>query len=157
GGSYSLAPAADELTLPSTSINARVQAPGSAEAGYRSETVRNVGALGGMRLQDTPYSMSVVSRELLQNTQTTSIDDVFKRNPFTQIYSPKNAGYASAVAIRGFSGAGNMSIANDGLRYSTGYDSGNFVEEMEQIEILTGLSGFLYGPASPGGLVNYVI
>src|SRR5690606_30209 len=64
GGSYSLAPAADELTLPSTSINARVQAPGSAEAGYRSETVRNVGALGGMRLQDTPYSMSVVSREL---------------------------------------------------------------------------------------------
>ncbi|MBD9482916.1 TonB-dependent receptor [Pseudomonas sp. PDM14] len=157
-GTYSLEPLAqDAMNLPTTSINARGQADGSASAGYRSEAVKNVGALGGMRLQDTPYSMSVVSKELLQNTQTTSTDDVFKRNPFTQLYSPKNAGYASAVAIRGYSGAGNLSIANDGLRYSNGYDGGNYVEEMEQIEILTGLSGFLYGPASPGGLVNYVI
>lgn len=157
-GTYSLEPLAqDAMNLPTTSINARGQADGSAAAGYRSEAVKNVGALGGMRLQDTPYSMSVVSKELLQNTQTTSTDDVFKRNPFTQLYSPKNAGYASAVAIRGYSGAGNLSIANDGLRYSNGYDGGNYVEEMEQIEILTGLSGFLYGPASPGGLVNYVI
>jgi iron complex outermembrane receptor protein len=110
-----------------------------------------------MALQDTPFSMSVVSRELLENTQTTSSDDVFKRNPFTQLYSPKNAGYASAVAIRGFTAAGNLSLANDGLRFSNGYDGGNFIEEMEQLEILTGLSGFLYGPASPGGLVNYVL
>lgn len=157
-GSYSLAPAsADGVTLPSTDVNALRQADGSAADGYRSDAVKNVGALGGMSLQDTPYSMSVVSKELLQNTQATSIDDVFKRNPFTQLYSPKSAGYASAVAIRGFSGSGNMSLANDGLRYSNGYDGGNFVEEMEQIEILTGLSGFLYGPASPGGLVNYVL
>lgn len=157
-GSYSLAPvSAEGVTLPSTDITSRRQAEGSAADGYRSEAVKNVGALGGMSLQDTPYSMSVVSKELLQNTQATSTDDVFKRNPFTQLYSPKSAGYASAVAIRGFSGAGNLSIANDGLRYSNGYDSGNFVEEMEQIEILTGLSGFLYGPASPGGLVNYVL
>lgn len=157
-GTFSLAPAStDELTLPATDINAASVQDGSAASGYRTESVKNVGALGGMSLQDTPYSISVVSKELLQNTQTTSTDDVFKRNPFTQLYSPKNAGYASAVAIRGFSAAGNLSIANDGLRYSTGYDAGNYVEEMEQIEILTGLSGFLYGPGNPGGLVNYVL
>lgn len=158
-GTFSLEPLAETgMALPDVNVNARAAAQdGSAAAGYRTENVKNVGALGGMRLQDTPYSISVVSKEMLQNTQTTSTDDVFKRNPFTQLYSPKNAGYASAVAIRGFSSAGNLSIANDGLRYSTGFDSGNFVEEMEQIEILTGLSGFLYGPANPGGLVNYVI
>lgn len=157
-GTYSLAPLPqDAMTLPDTSIQARNVADGSAEAGYLVDSVKNVGALGGMSLQDTPYSISVVSSEMLKNTQTTSTDDVFKRNPFTQLYSPKNAGYASAVAIRGFSSAGNLSIATDGLRFSTDYDSGNFIEEMEQIEILTGLSGFLYGPASPGGLVNYVL
>ncbi|UXY53506.1 TonB-dependent receptor [Pseudomonas tohonis] len=158
-GTFSLEPLAETgLALPDVNVNARAAAQdGSAEAGYRTENVKNVGALGGMRLQDAPYSISVVSKEMLQNTQTTSTDDVFKRNPFTQLYSPKNAGYASAVAIRGFSSAGNLSIANDGLRYSTGFDAGNYVEEMEQIEILTGLSGFLYGPASPGGLVNYVL
>jgi iron complex outermembrane receptor protein len=157
-GTYSLEPITqDVMVLPESSISAQGLAEGSAESGYRSESVRNVGALGGMALQDAPFSMSVVSRELLENTQTTSSDDVFKRNPFTQLYSPKNAGYASAVAIRGFTAAGNLSLANDGLRFSNGYDGGNFIEEMEQLEILTGLSGFLYGPASPGGLVNYVL
>lgn len=157
-GSYSLAAAAqDAMTLPSTSINASQLVAGGADVGYRNEAVQNVGALGGMSLQDTPYSVSVVSKELLQNIQATSADDVFKLSPATQFTSPTSAGYASAVSMRGFSGAGNLSIANDGLRFSTGYDGGNYIEEMEQLEILTGLSGFLYGPASPGGLVNYVL
>ncbi|WP_286785864.1 MULTISPECIES: TonB-dependent receptor [Pseudomonas] len=147
------------MLLSESSVTASATAPvdGSAAAGYRVDAAKNVGALGGMSLQDTPYSISVVSSDQLRNTQTTSTDDVFKRNPFTQLYSPKNAGYASAVAIRGFSSAGNLNVATDGLRFSTDSDSNNFVEEMEQIEVLTGLSGFLYGPGNPGGLVNYVL
>ncbi|OLS64556.1 TonB-dependent receptor [Pseudomonas putida] len=158
-GTYTLS-AVEEgvLALPSTDINATVASvDGSASAGYRTENVKNVGALGGMKLQDTPYSMSVVSQEFLKNTQTTSLDDVFKRNPATQLYGPRAAGYASAVAIRGFSGSGNMNIANDGLRFSNGADAGNFIEDTEQLEIITGLTGFLYGPGTPGGLVNYVL
>ena len=158
-GTYTLV-AVEEgaVALPSTDINAYVaSADGSAAAGYRAESVKNVGALGGMKLQDTPYSMSVVSQEFLKNTQTTSLDDVFKRNPATQLYGPRAAGYASAVAIRGFSGSGNMNIANDGLRFTNGADAGNFIEDTEQLEIITGLTGFLYGPATPGGLVNYVL
>jgi len=110
-----------------------------------------------MALQDAPYSVTVISSELMDNIQATSSDDIFKLSPTTQFTSPTSAGYASAVAIRGFSGVGNLSIANDGLRFSNGYDGGNFIEEMERLEILSGLSGFLYGPASPGGLVNYVL
>ncbi len=158
-GTYSLVAVEENaIALPSTDINAKVaSADGSAAAGYRAETVKNVGALGAMKLQDTPYSMSVVSQEFLKNTQTTSLDDVFKRNPATQLYGPRSAGYASAVAIRGFSGSGNMNIANDGLRFSNGADAGNFIEDTEQLEIITGLTGFLYGPGTPGGLVNYVL
>ena len=158
-GTYSLVAVEENaIALPNTDVNARIAAAeGSAEAGYRVENVKNVGALGGMKLQDTPYSMSVVSQEFLKNTQTTSLDDVFKRNPATQLYGPRSAGYASAVAIRGFSGSGNMNIANDGLRFTNGADAGNFIEDTEQLEIITGLTGFLYGPATPGGLVNYVL
>lgn len=156
-GSYSLAPVEAEMTLSSASISGQQIMEGSAADGYRSSAVKNLGALGGMSLQDTPYSVSVVSSELLKNIQATASDDVFKLNPATQFTSPTTAGYASAVSMRGFSGPGNLSVANDGLRFSTGYDSGNYIEEMEQLEILTGLSGFLYGPASPGGLVNYVL
>ena len=157
-GSYTLLPVVEgALTLGEVNINAAAVAEGSEAAGYVSENLNNVGALGAMKLQDTPYSMSVVSQDFLKNTQATTLDDVFKRNPFTQVFSPSGAGYASAVNIRGFSSAGNLNIANDGLRFSTLADAGNFLEETEQLEVITGLTGFLYGPASPGGLVNYVL
>ena len=157
-GTYTLLPVVEgALTLGDVNINAAAVAEGSEAAGYVSENLNNVGALGAMKLQDTPYSMSVISQDFLKNTQATTLDDVFKRNPFTQVFSPTGAGYASAVNIRGFSGAGNLNIANDGLRFSTLADAGNFLEETEQLEVVTGLTGFLYGPASPGGLVNYVL
>jgi iron complex outermembrane receptor protein len=158
GGYYLVAVQEGTMALPDVTINAAgATSDGSEAAGYRSENVTSVGALGGMKLQDTPYSMSVTSQAMLKNTLATSLDDVFKHNPFTQLYSPRNAGYASAVSIRGFSSAGNLNIANDGLRFTTGADGGNYLEENEQLEIITGLTGFLYGPASPGGLVNYVL
>ncbi|MFC3941850.1 TonB-dependent receptor [Pseudomonas gingeri NCPPB 3146 = LMG 5327] len=158
-GTFTLIPAPEgAMALPATNISAKAAAPeGSEEAGYVSENITSVGALGGMKLQDTPYSMSVTSQAMLKNFQATSLDDVFKRNPFTQLYSPTSAGYASAVNIRGFSSAGSLNIANDGLRFTNGADAGNFLEENEQLEIITGLTGFLYGPGSPGGLANYVL
>ncbi|MGQ7864054.1 TonB-dependent siderophore receptor [Pseudomonas sp. 32A] len=149
---------AGTLTLPDVDINGhRAVEEGSQAAGYVSENVSNVGALGGMKLQDTPYSMSVTSQALLKNLLATSTDDVLKHNPFTQLYSPKSAGYASAVTIRGFGSSASLNIANDGLRFSTLADAGNFIEDTEQLEVVTGLTGFLYGPASPGGLLNYVL
>lgn len=148
---------AGSMTLPDIDINGQRAADGSEAAGYVSENISNVGALGGMKLQDTPYSMSVVPQALLKNMLATSTDDVLKRNPFTQLYSPKSAGYASAVTIRGFGSSASLNIGNDGLRFSTLADAGNFIEDTEQLEVVTGLTGFLYGPASPGGLVNYVL
>ncbi|MBD8573290.1 TonB-dependent receptor [Pseudomonas syringae] len=146
------------INLSDVNINASATAREGSEAmGYRSENVSNVGALGGMKLQDTPYSISVMPQAMLKNIQATSLDDVIKHNPFTQMYSPTSAGYASAVNMRGFSSSGSLNIANDGLRFTNGADGNNYLEEQEQVEIITGLSGFLYGPASPGGLVNYVL
>ena len=158
-GSYSLHPAVTAaMALPDVTVMAtEAAANGGEQSGYRASAVKNVGALGGMALQDAPYSVTVISSELMDNIQASSSDDIFKLSPTTQFTSPTSAGYASAVAIRGFSGVGNLSIANDGLRFSNSYDGGNFIEEMQRLEILSGLSGFLYGPASPGGLVNYVL
>lgn len=89
-GTFSLeALDASSLALPDVNVEGRSsQQDGSAEAGYRTEAVKNVGALGGMALKDAPYSISVVPRELLQNIQATSMDQVFKLNPATQFTSP---------------------------------------------------------------------
>jgi len=45
-------------------------------------------------------------------------------------------------------------VAEDGLRRSTHHAA--VMEDKERVEVLSGLSGFLYGSSSPGGMVNYV-
>jgi len=104
-----------------------------------------------MSLQDAPYSVTVVPRELLANIQAQSPDDVFRINPTTQSTTPQITGWAPMVRIRGYN---SYDSAQDGLRRPYSYAS--TMEDKERIEVLSGLSGFLYGAAAPGGMVNYV-
>ncbi|MCH3846941.1 hypothetical protein LZC02_09830, partial [Campylobacter jejuni] len=82
-----LAPAGDAVTLPSVTVQgsatASLQQEGLASDGYRATTVSAAGALGGMELRNAPYSFSVVTRDLLQNVQAQSPDDVYRINPST--------------------------------------------------------------------------
>ena len=54
--------------------------------------------------------------------------------------------------MRGFSGG---TSARNGL-VRDGYDHGVSMADVERVEILTGLSGFLYGAYNVGGMINYV-
>jgi iron complex outermembrane receptor protein len=128
-----------------------LQDEGKAEDGYRARTLSSVGPFSNMPLLNTPYSVSVVPRELLQNIQAQSPDDVYKLNPSTRTSVPQVTGWSPMVNIRGFS---TYDTAEDGLRRS--YSHVTVLEDKERIEILNGLSGFLYGAAAPGGMINYV-
>lgn len=156
-GEFTLRPATtpDVVTLSSVTVSgsatAALQLDGLASEGYRATTVSSVGALGGMDLQNTPYAFSVVPRELLQNVQAQSPDDVYKLNPYTRSNVPQISGWSPSVSIRGFSG---YNTAEDGLRRS--FNHAATIEDKERVEILNGLSGFLYGAAQPGGMINYV-
>jgi iron complex outermembrane receptor protein len=150
--------AAGGATLPPVVVNAsaidattELQQDGSAADGYRAKTVSSVGALGSMALQDTPFSISVVPRELIQNIQGQSPDDIYKLNPSTRTATPQITSWTPVVSIRGFN---SSDTAEDGLRRA--YNHAAVVEDKERVEILGGLSGFLYGAASPGGMINYV-
>lgn len=128
-----------------------LQQDGTAADGYRAKTVSSVGALGSMSLQDTPFSMSVIPRELIENIHAQSPDDVYKINPSTLSHVPQATGFAPMVRIRGFN---TYDRAEDGLRRAYGFATS--MEDKERIEVLNGASGFLFGAASPGGMVNYV-
>jgi iron complex outermembrane receptor protein len=136
------------LELDST---AALQKEATAADGYRPKTVSSVGALGSMSLQDTPFSISVVPRELIQNIQAQSPDDIYKLNPSTRTTTPQITSWTPAVNIRGFDG---YNTAEDGLRRI--YNHAAVVEDKERVEILNGLSGFLFGAAPPGGMINSV-
>lgn len=157
GNAYTVRPApqADAVTLPGITVQgnaaAALQQEGLASDGYRVSTISSTGALGAMDLRNAPYSISVVSRELLQNVQAQSPDDVYKINPSTMTQTPQLSGWAPMVKIRGFN---SYDRAEEGLRRSFGFAAS--LEDKERVEVLSGLSGFLFGAASPGGMVNYV-
>jgi len=139
------------VTADAENDSSALQKDGTAADGYRAKTVSSLGPLGSMNLQDTPFSMSVVPRELMQNIQAQSPDDIYKLNPSTRTSTPQITSWSPLVSIRGFEGS---NIAEDGLRRV--YNHAAVLEDKERVEILNGLSGFLYGAASPGGMINYV-
>lgn len=134
-----------------TDPTASLQQEGTAADGYRASTVTSLGALGNMSLKDAPFAISVVPRELMQNIHAQSPDDVFKLSPSTLSHVPQASGYAPMVKIRGFN---TYDRAENGLRRQ--YSQAASMEDKERVEVINGPSGFMYGAASPGGMVNYV-
>jgi iron complex outermembrane recepter protein len=156
-----LTPQSEETaTLPEVMVNAQaeketattqLQQDGKAQAGYLVKSISSLGALGAVDLQDTPFSISVVPQELIQNIQAQSPDDIYKVNPFTRTTTPQITSWSPSTTIRGFS---SYDTAENGLRRP--YNHAAVIEDKERIEVLNGLVGFMYGAAAPGGMINYV-
>ncbi|OCL95506.1 TonB-dependent receptor [Aliarcobacter thereius] len=126
---------------------------GTAESGYVVKELKQVGPWGEKSLQDTPYSMTVIPQELIENTVSGNIDQLFKMTPTIQESAPTTIwGYPNAV-IRGF---GTSTSAVDGMKMSS-YTYGISTEEIERLEVMNGLSGFMYGAGNVGGITNYVL
>ncbi|HVK98398.1 MAG TPA: TonB-dependent receptor [Dongiaceae bacterium] len=135
-------------------VNVLAQAQeGTAENAYRAETV-SVGVLGKQSLQNTPYSIEVFSRELLDNRQARSIADVTKTDAAVSLASNDLLSENNAIAIRGLNPDFDTGQKLDGLNLrSRATDLP--LEHIETVEILKGASGFLYGFGAPGGIINY--
>ncbi|MCG3657965.1 TonB-dependent siderophore receptor [Aliarcobacter butzleri] len=125
---------------------------GTAENGYLSEDITGVGLWGKRSLQDTPYSMTVIPKDLIENSVAVNMSQIFKMNPLTQDMGRQYQDQVN-VSLRGFSG--NPPII-DGIPYALSLGSMS-MEEIERVEIINGTSGFLYGGGRVGGAVNYVI
>ncbi len=144
------------VTAPSVNAFTGIQAEGLASQGYKVKTATDVGPLGSLPLQDTPYSISVIPHELIENTFATSTDQIFQINPFTQLTTSNLRNGTTFVNIRGFS-VSNMLV--DGLKIPAGtfFTGLTPVDNLERVEVFTGLTGFLFGQTDPGGTVNYVL
>lgn len=129
-----------------------VPVEGTVVDGYRVSNVSDVGPLGERPLLTTPYSISVIPQDLIKNAQATTTDDLFRLDPFIHNMWPVARGNPLTTVMRGFttttSYLDNMRLENAQVIFPEGLD---------RVEVLTGLSGFLYGPASPGGTINYVL
>ncbi|MED5619413.1 TonB-dependent siderophore receptor [Ideonella sp. BN130291] len=113
----------------------------------------NAGALGVQPLHELPFSIGSYSRELIDNQRARTVQDVLKNDPGVQ---PASFGGAyDGIAVRGFSANALNSVRRDGLPTNVYADIP--LEHMERVDVLKGLSGFLYGVGEPSGLVNYIL
>ena len=123
---------------------------GSAAQGYRVDNVKTIGPFADQKLLDTPYSIFAMSEDMIENSITGNMADLFKKNPLITV----TGGGAQAlnnltwIYTRGFSSSTTL---YNGM---AGVNQGGFPEEIESMEVLSGLSGFLYGTASVGGVLN---
>lgn len=161
-GSWALQLAASgggALELGSTQVQG--QGMGQATEGTRSYTTGlvSVGSKTPTSLKDTPQSVSVVSRQLIEDRRMVSLDDAMK---FTPGITLRNVNFNTQEFIsRGFAidnlqidGTAPMDIGNGlGTFYSQRkYDLAAY----DHVEVLRGASGLLGGTGNPGGIVNLV-
>ncbi|SHN08598.1 TonB-dependent siderophore receptor [Phytopseudomonas punonensis] len=120
--------------------------------GYRARSAA-VGGFNEAERLDTPASVSVVSRQLIDDQQARLLSDVLKNDASVgEAYAP--IGYYENFVVRGFSlNAANSYRVNG--RSVVG-EQNVALENKQQVELLKGLSGLQSGVTEPGGLVNYV-
>lgn len=107
-----------------------------------------VGPLGEKELLDTPYSINIVPSSLAEDQQLQSVREAFRFIPTVQ-------GENIRPQTRGMQAGVVQNTRVDGLTIAATTDYP--IEQFEQVEVLNGLSGALYGPASPAGTFNYVL
>ncbi|SEN68936.1 iron complex outermembrane recepter protein [Sphingomonas gellani] len=110
---------------------------------------------------ESPQTISVISRDEIDLRASPTIADALSYTAGVQAEAFGLDSRVDEVSVRGF-GAGGFSSNNnfvDGLRLPTGGQwtrPGFDTFALQQIEVLKGPSGALYGQSAPGGIVNIV-
>ena len=143
----------EAVPLEKVVVEEKKKLEGTAEEGYR-ESEAIMGPLGTKEILDTPYSINVVSGDLMENHQITTLKEVTKYLPSAQI-EERGGPDLGRPQTRGFEGSVSENNRMDGMNIAvtTAYP----MEQFEQIEVLNGLTGSLYGPANPSGVFNFVL
>jgi iron complex outermembrane receptor protein len=98
--------------------------------------------------------MTVISNDMLENLQPKTVNDALRYLPDVEIRNQQ--GYeVSRPQSRGFQGTVVQNTRLDGL--SVIGTTAIPAENLSGIQVLNGLAGSLYGPATPAGVFNYVL
>ena len=143
-----------ETKLPTVVVTANRPAnQSSADNAYRVESVYSAGPLGNAKLLDTPNSIVILPASLIENVQATSIKESLKYIPLAQ-FQEQQGSEVLRPATRGMQGSNYQNTRLDGMTvFVTG---ANALEQLQQIEVFSGLPAAIYGPANPAGMFNFV-
>jgi iron complex outermembrane receptor protein len=142
------------MQLPEVTVTGTQSREGSAERGYGVDQVQ-VGHMGTRSLKDTPYALTVVSADLMANTQAANVTQALKYVP--TVYANSGSSQVTPYfTLRGFiaSQTSGWNTSVDGMR---SWDIYQPVEDKDRIVVMPGATGFVNGVTSPAGMIDYVL
>jgi catecholate siderophore receptor len=140
------APAAD-FVLAVTAVRESITV--EAEPGYRLSTLSSA-TRTPTPLRDVPQSVTVVTRQLMQDQLMTSIADVVRYLPGVQLHQGENN--RDQVIIRGNSSSADFFV--DGVRDDVQYYRDLY--NLDRVEALKGPNAMIFGRGGGGGVINRV-
>jgi len=122
------------------------------KANKRAKAVRN-SALGSRSILETPFSIAQVTTDQLKTLQAAEINGAFS---YDASVKNANSGVASGntFRVRGLLLDRTNGYKLDGLPFPYWFQDFP-LDGFESIELLKGVSGFLYGFAAPGGILDF--
>lgn len=157
-----LIPLAPGLALAQTSLEDEEAAPGQVEEseGVDAESLDRIIVTASKRsqtLEDVPISMTVVDRDMLEKGRGRTLQDMQQLVPN---FSLDRAGTA-VLTIRGVGGGGRnigfdprAGVYLDGVYIGQAQSLGMPLFDIEQVEVLRGPQGYLFGRNTVSGAVN---
>jgi iron complex outermembrane receptor protein len=145
-------PQTDVQKIPT--VTTTVVVHGEAKNDYSTNELE-VGSLGGIpaTLQETPLSVTIATRAVLNDQGARVLSDVVKNDAsIGEDYAP--VGYYGDFEIRGFTIDLATGIEVNGMTVAGEQDVP--LENKERVEFLKGVAGVESGVASAGGLINFV-
>jgi iron complex outermembrane receptor protein len=146
-------PPADTPPDQSTLKRVVVTAERLPEPNYRAPTLDSLGPLGSTPVLDTPYTIGILTHDMIKNSQAVDFKDVSKYLPLVA-YQEQQGPDILRPQTRGIQGGNFQNTKIDGMTMFI--TVANAMEQFEQIEVVNGLSASLYGPANPSGMFNFV-
>jgi iron complex outermembrane receptor protein len=126
---------------------------GSFENAYRVDKVAPATPFGPTPIVNLPYTINVISRQLIDDTMARNFKQVAKYLPlvsFQEMQGPE----ILRPETRGMQGTNMQGDRMDGMGFAVTVPYA--LEEYEQIEVLNGVGGSMYGPSNPSGTFNFV-
>ncbi|MDD2058566.1 TonB-dependent siderophore receptor [Pseudomonas sp. GD03860] len=145
------------IALPTTSVVSQAYSSVSPDDGYVAKRA-SAGTKTDTPIIETPYSVSVVTREQIKAQQPKTVSQALRYTPGINAELAGPQFVTDQMTIRGFQqGTGRM--LRDGTRTFLpdflGWDAPE-PYGLERIEVLRGASSVLYGASDPGGQINLV-
>jgi iron complex outermembrane receptor protein len=113
------------------------------------------GALGNVTQKDTPFSSAVVTSEQILEQGSQKLGDLFIQDASVSDNTGANTAWSTYLTVRGMDLDWQNSYRMDSKPF-LGYSTTLPYEHFEQVELLKGATGFMYGFGAPGAIVNYV-